>query len=158
MSSDGHSIQVKRRFTSQTFDDAGTACASVAFDFDAIDAHLAAEQEQGRAGELSIAQEDLESLLADTAYKAARKVLSIVTAAPNARAVGLNALIFAHILQTTNRPTQRTLARQCKLSPGRVSQLIKALRCELVGLNAKLPSQQGGHAQNEGHVKLRPLV
>jgi hypothetical protein len=151
---EGHSIQVKRRHSDQAFSDAGEPCGSVAFPFDLIDAHLQAEQEQlleqGRAGELSIAPEDLDAMLSDAAFKGARKALAIVTAAADARAVGLNAFVLAHVLATTNKPTQRSLARQCKLSPGRVSQLIKALKHEMVVLNAALRPRQGRHARNEG--------
>jgi hypothetical protein len=87
-------------------------------------------------GMLRIHKDDLEEMLVDAQVRAARKILAVVIDTSNTRVVGCRALVLAHVLQTKNRPTQRSLAKRCRITSGRACQLVRAMRLELRLLNA----------------------
>jgi hypothetical protein len=153
--SDG-SIQFKRPHTGQCFDDAGDPCGSVDFDFDAIDAHLA-EQEQGDTlksftlnnladapGEISITREELDEMLAAARVTGAKKLLDFITDSDDysPKAIGHRALVSSYLLRGSRWATQRQLAKMMRITAGRASQQIKDMRHHMSFLNAVL-AQRG---------------
>jgi len=100
------------------FDDDGQAVGAVDFDFDSLDKETEPE------GVDSVA----DARLCFDRRQAVSAVLEILTHDATPKQAGQRAFILAHALKLGTCKTQRELAGQLGITPGRVSQLLNTVR------------------------------
>ena len=168
-----HSIQFKRPHTGQCFDDGASPVLSVDFNYDEIDARLAADpvqkSAQGRLvlspgsiaqvqpGEIHLSPEELDEMLGKAREAGAKKMLDFIITSDNSspKVIGCRTLVASYLLRGSRWANQKQLATKMRVSPGRVSQYIKAARYHMDFLNAILTqrSKAGVHKSGIDHGK-----